>query len=263
MRWIIGDIHGMYLPLVTLLDEIHHRDAGATLFFCGDYVNRGPDSRRVIELLLSLKTARFCRGNHDDALDLVLSGTCFAPSAQLSGVVITFDHFLRFGLDQTLHSYGIDARHIEQARAAGSAGAITTLLEAIPEEHRDFVHRLPVVQSEPEFFVVHAKWDCDEPPGVPSFMTQFARSQRTRHDVIWGRYTVEEIGRDKKWDRPAFVGHTPVTTYRRGEPVVPLEGQRLYLLDTGAAVSLDGRLTAWCFEEGNFVQADRDGELSL
>lgn len=263
MRWIIGDIHGMYLPLVTLLEEIEKRDRQAELIFCGDYINRGPDSRRVMDLLLKLRNARFCRGNHDDAFDLLLSGTCFAPSAAVSGVVTTFEHFLKFGFDQTLHSYGLDDRQIEKARSAGTTAAIYGLLESIPKAHRDFFHTLPVVQSEPEFFVAHAKWDIAEAPGSPSFASQLAASPKLRHEVIWGRYVLDEIRADKHWQRPGFFGHTPVMTYGRMDPIVPLSGPMITLLDTGAAVNLDGRLTAWCFEEKRYVQSDRDGELAL
>lgn len=263
MRWIIGDIHGMYLPLVTLLDEIHKRDAHAQLIFCGDYVNRGPESKKVVDTLLSLTNARFCRGNHDDTFDLLLSGTCFVPHSQLSGVVAAFEHFMKYGLEQTLLSYHVDWQLIDQTRRHPTPGSITQLLSPIPLPHRNFFHSLPIVHQFPEFFVAHAKWDPDEPAGVPSFATQFARSPRLRHDVIWGRYTPEEIGRRKRWDRIGFFGHTPVTFYSRVDPVVPIEGEQMVLLDTAAAINVEGRLTAWCFEESRYVQSDRDGELSL
>ena len=175
----------------------------------------------------------------------------------------TFEHFLKYGFDQTLHSYGVDDRRIEQARRAGTATAVTALLDVVPERHREFFHTLPVVHSEKEFFVAHAKWDVEENPGVPSFATQLARSHKLRHDVIWGRYSVEEIRGPKTWTRQGFFGHTPVTTYKRTDPVVPMRGKLITLLDTGAAVSLDGRLTAWCVEEERCVQADRDGDLAL
>lgn len=263
MRWIIGDIHGMYLPLVTLLDEIHLRDPNAELIFCGDFVNRGPDAKKVVDKLLSLTNARFCRGNHDDTFDLLLSGTCFVPHSQLSGVVATFEHFMKYGLEQTLLSYSIDWQEIDQVRRHPSPEAIHRMLEPVPESHRQFFHNLPIVQQFPEFFVAHAKWDPDEPAGVPSFATQFARSPRLRHDVIWGRFTIEEIGRRKRWDRPGFFGHTPVTIYSKVDPIVPIEGDNMVLLDTAAAVNMEGRLTAWCFEESRYVQADRDGDLAL
>ena len=261
MHWIIGDIHGMYLPLSKLLDEIDRQDAARTLVFCGDYVNRGPESRQVMELLLSLDKAKFCRGNHDDAFDLLLSGTCFAPGGSVSGPVMTFEHFLKYGLDQTLHSYGLDDRRIEKARKAATVAAVDELLEIVPSDHREFFHTLPVVQSFKEFFVAHAKWATDEPPGVPSFATQLAASSKLRHDVVWGRYTIDEIKGHKTWPRPGFFGHTPIATYARADPRLPLTGRQITLLDTGAAIGLEGRLTAWCVEEGRYVQCDRDGDM--
>ncbi|MGC4034239.1 MAG: metallophosphoesterase [Tepidisphaeraceae bacterium] len=263
MHWIIGDIHGMYLPLVTLLDEIYLRDDSPRVIFCGDYVNRGPDSRRVVDLLLSLEDARFCRGNHDDAFDFLLSGTCFAPPSANPSQVTTFEHFLKYGLDQTLHSYGVDDRRLNEARRAGTTEAMNAVLEAVPETHRQFFHTLPVVQTGHDFFVAHAKWDVDVDPGVPSFATQLALSYKLRHDIIWGRYTQDEVDADKGWRRQGFFGHTPVMTYPGYETAVPLRGPNVTLLDTGAAVSIEGRLTGWCVEEERCVQAERDGDLTL
>ncbi len=80
MRWIIGDIHGMLRPLQGLLREVARRDPWAHLLFVGDYVNRGPDARGVIEQLVTLRNAHYLRGNHDDVFDLILHGTCYAPT---------------------------------------------------------------------------------------------------------------------------------------------------------------------------------------
>ncbi|MGN6726622.1 MAG: metallophosphoesterase [Tepidisphaeraceae bacterium] len=262
MHWIIGDIHGMYPPLVTVLEEIHHRDSDPQLIFCGDYVNRGPQSARVVDLLLTLNNARFCRGNHDDTLDLLLSGSCFVTHAQVGGIVATFDHFMKYGLDATLLSYGIDPRQLLAVQREPSPEGISRLVETIPETHREFFHSLPVFHAEKDFFVAHAKWDVEEPCGVPSFATQIARSMKLRHDILWGRFTLEEVARVKRWDRHGFFGHTPVTLYHRATPLLPVHGDKITLLDTAAAVHLEGRLTAWCVEEKTYVQADRDGDLA-
>ena len=71
MRWIIGDVHGMRAALERLLEAVGRVDPSARFYFVGDYVNRGPDARGVIDLLLSLTNARFVRGNHDDIFDRV------------------------------------------------------------------------------------------------------------------------------------------------------------------------------------------------
>lgn len=63
----IGDIHGCLSALETLLDLLELRPDDR-LVFLGDYVDRGPDSRGVIELLMRLSqnpTHCFVRGNHD------------------------------------------------------------------------------------------------------------------------------------------------------------------------------------------------------
>ena len=71
MNWVIGDIHGMLRPLRALVDRVRRADPGAALLFVGDYINRGPDSKGVIDFLLALDGARFCRGNHDDIFRIV------------------------------------------------------------------------------------------------------------------------------------------------------------------------------------------------
>src|SRR3977135_3935619 len=104
MRWIIGDVHGMLRPLEPLVNEIFRRDEKPTLYFVGDYVNRGPDSRGVIDLLLSLPNAKFIRGNHDEVLDHVLHGIGYADNPTRDRFFL-FQWFLEHGLLQTIRSY--------------------------------------------------------------------------------------------------------------------------------------------------------------
>ena len=69
----IGDIHGDLVHLLALWDHLPAPDAGDTLVFLGDYVDRGPDSAGVVrwirEVLPLLTEARIVclRGNHEDA----------------------------------------------------------------------------------------------------------------------------------------------------------------------------------------------------
>src|SRR5215469_18940942 len=62
----IGDIHGCHTALTTLLNHIRPV-AGDSLIFLGDYIDRGPASRQVVETLLELKQvcSIFLRGNHE------------------------------------------------------------------------------------------------------------------------------------------------------------------------------------------------------
>jgi hypothetical protein len=260
MRWIIGDIHGMLRPLEKLLAAVDRADSAAELYFCGDFVNRGPESKGVVDLILSRPRYKACRGNHDETFDYLLSGKCFVSYGQVGGIVSTFEHFMKYGLEQTLLSYGLEWTKIHAVRRRPSPTAISDLLAPIPEAHRKFFRSLPVVHDEADFFVAHAKWNVDEAAGVPSFAQQLQRSLKLRHEIIWGRFTDDEIDITKPWSRPGFFGHTPVGIYKRSDEMLPIRGDKIVLLDTGAAVHLEGRLTAWCFEESRYLQVDRAGE---
>lgn len=60
--YAIGDIHGEYDMMKTLLDNLP--DDG-TVIFLGDYVDRGPNSRKVMQTVLTMKDAIKIIGNHD------------------------------------------------------------------------------------------------------------------------------------------------------------------------------------------------------
>src|SRR4051794_20938618 len=104
VRWIIGDIHGMLKPLKALLNAVHNRDPESVFYFVGDYVNRGPDSRGVVDMLLNIPDdrAKMIRGNHDDIFDLILNGKSFAAGNE---PVPVFAWFMAHGLGNTLISY--------------------------------------------------------------------------------------------------------------------------------------------------------------
>src|SRR5690349_5902954 len=106
MRWIIGDVHGMLAPLERLLGEVARVDADARFYFVGDYVNRGPNSKGVVDRLLTMGNARFVRGNHDDIFDQVLNDQHYASNAASGHRPTAFQWFMEYGLDQTFMSYG-------------------------------------------------------------------------------------------------------------------------------------------------------------
>jgi serine/threonine protein phosphatase 1 len=139
----IGDIHGCLRALDTLLDQVSptRDDRIVTL---GDYVDRGPDSRGVLDRLLDLQaTGQLIplRGNHDEMM------------------VNARDHFdhsmwLACGGKQTLASYGISD------------------LEDIPEEHWAFLEETCRNWYETDrHFFVHANAYPDIPlPEQPLYM---------------------------------------------------------------------------------------------
>jgi serine/threonine protein phosphatase 1 len=261
MRWIIGDIHGMLRPLEALVRAVERIDSQRQLLFVGDYVNRGPDSNGVIELLLSLKNAHFVRGNHDDILDMVLHGSSYVTHPSAPDPVSAFCWFMEHGLAETFTSYGIDYAELEFIRHRPTPDLIRRVGESVPARHRTFIRRLPPVIEHEDLFVAHGVWGADEPD--TSLAQALASGPMLRNELLWGRFG-PEIGRKKRWKRTGYFGHTPVqalpANLRNHDPT-PVRGPNMMMVDTGAAVSPDGRLTAVCAENGAVVQAERNGTL--
>ncbi len=286
MRWIIGDIHGMLRPLSALVEEVLRRDRDAQLLFSGDYVNRGADSRGVIEFLINLPNARFVRGNHDDIFDQVLHGQCFAENATREDRIMAFQWFMRYGLDATFISYGADIAYLDHLADHPTIEKLDALVQWIPPTHRHFIRTLPPTIDFDDIFIVHGKWDPIVPVDSPSLTSRLENDVELRHSLLWGRYNEDEILSSKAWNREGFFGHTPVTNYGLREEramnaatsdsardteqridadnhwnLLPIAGNRMTLLDTAAALGFNGRLTAFCVETRQYVQTTHFGEL--
>jgi serine/threonine protein phosphatase 1 len=261
MHWIIGDIHGMLGPLETLLAEIDRRDPQRQLIFAGDYVNRGPDSKRVIDLLLAVPNARFLRGNHDDVFDQVLHDCSFSGTPGEDERVAAFKWFMNFGLYQTFRSYGVSEDDLVHANESPSAKILDHLASAVPSAHHDFVRGLAPHFVHEEFFVLHAKWNIDDSTSSPSIPDRIGKHPALKHLIVWGRFKGDELLVRKAWDRRGYFGHTPVITYDHHPYAVPIIGPNIVLIDTGAALPEGQRLTAYCHETDEFIQAHASGRL--
>lgn len=265
MNWVIGDVHGMYEPLVRLLDRVHGADGSPVLTFAGDYVNRGPDARRVIDLLLTLGPGTaFCRGNHDDVFDLVLHGSCVAPRAAGNTPAEAYQWFADYGLDHTFHSYGVDVDLLLDARDEPTAERLARITAAVPASHRRFVRELPLSVERAGFFVTHGFWPPERPCEPPAIAGQLGGDADLRQTVLWGRFSREQVSAEKPaWGKPGLFGHTPIHTYYpvpAEAPMVPIAGPKLTLLDTACALTPRGRLTAFCVEQQCCLQVTRYGE---
>jgi serine/threonine protein phosphatase 1 len=257
MRWIIGDVHGMRLALEALLAAISKRDSDPQLIFAGDYVNRGPDSRGVLNLLLKLTNASFVRGNHDDILDVILHGTGYVDHPTRLEPIAGFRWFMQHGLKETLISYGADEDDLEYAAGNATEDRVAEVMSVIPAKHRTFFRELKPLYEEPDLFVAHAAWDVDLPDECMN--ERLAQSGQDRLKIIWGRYQRSEIMQKKPWRRMGYFGHTPVQSYE-DNLLEPLRGPSIVLLDTGAALGSNGRLSAVCAETGECVQVHRSGK---
>ncbi len=97
----IGDIHGCAQTLRKLLLEELKIETSDHLYFIGDYIDRGPDSKGVIDFIFELRDkgieVHTLRGNHEQMmLDSVMSDT-------------NHYHWLSNGGEETLHSFGVES----------------------------------------------------------------------------------------------------------------------------------------------------------
>lgn len=262
MRWIVGDVHGMLGPLSTLIEAVGRADPLARWIFTGDYVNRGPESRGVIELLISLPNARFIRGNHDDIFSQIVIGEHSAPNDSKGDRLVAFQWFMQHGLDRTFLSYGAPQQRLSRLLHSPTMDGLRKLADLVPESHRKFIRSLVPVVEEEDLFVTHGYVDPDESAEDPSLEARLAANPSMRYTMLWGRYEPDDLLRPKAWRRMGYFGHTPVDCYGpRHGPVLPIVGRQMVLVDTGAALGKRGRLTAFCPDARVFIQTDHFGKL--
>lgn len=155
--YAVGDIHGESRLLDRLLERLRADmesrladNDSVVLVFLGDYVDRGLDSRGVLDRLLALPDTlpiacqcRFLRGNHEAAMEAFLR----SPA--------TGADWLGFGGTETLASYGIPALAdgVSKARLHALARQLDSQL---PVRHRDFLRRLEMTATYGDYVFVHA-----------------------------------------------------------------------------------------------------------
>jgi len=238
--YAIGDVHGRLDLLDDLLVRIrqdagrHPADRARSLVFLGDYVDRGSESRGVIERLLADPLPGFAtvrlRGNHEEAMLAFLDGTSDGRD------------WLSFGGLETLMSYGVPLRSLPRGEASAKA-LRRAFAEAVPARHVELIRGCALHHSVGDYVFVHA----GVRPGI-SFERQ------TSTDLMWIRDDFLRA-RVPLPDRVVVHGHTICD--------LPQNRSHRINIDTGAFVS--GRLTSVALRgsERRFLStADRDGDLA-
>ena len=168
----VGDVHGCARTLDALLEALALQ-ADDHLVFVGDYVDRGPDSKGVIDRLIGLGQeyrCTFLRGNHEAlVLDYLDRGE--------------FELWRMNGGIETLESYRTPEGKIE-----------------IPEAHIEFIRETALYYETDEFFFVHAGLH----PELSIAENVREGGQRT---FLWERGHLEADG--VSWEKTVVCGHTP------------------------------------------------------
>lgn len=216
--YAIGDVHGCYSALLALEERIRADAAGETaarplVIYLGDYVDRGPESRAVLDHL--------SRRNHGDGLDrLALCGNHDDTFLRFIRNPRENRAWLDFGGDATLRSYGLDPEvylgRVSRFEALGKA-----LREKVPQTHVVFLENLPVCLATGDRLFVHA--------GIRPGISLDAQEDE---DLLWIREPF--LSQGPGLPLTVIHGHTAGS-----EPVF---GRGRICIDTGCYAT--GRLTA-------------------
>ncbi len=172
----IGDVHGCISQLDELMAQFDIDAVEDTLVFVGDYIDRGPDSKGVIDAILDIRknigNVVCLSGNHEDmflnyCLDRRNEGLCMSNGGMRS-----------------LASYGFSREGTEEL--------------ILPETHREFFNSLRTYYETDDYIFVHAGLR----PGVPL-------DRQNREDLLWIRF--EFINSPYDFGKTVIYGHTPVS----------------------------------------------------
>lgn len=174
-RFAISDIHGCLNTFQALLEKIA-LTKNDTLYLLGDYIDRGKESKQVVDVILQLKQDGFnvecLLGNHE----WLLLNAAYDKSYK--------DNWLgRNGGINTLDSYGI----IEE-----------NYLDFIPEDHLKFFKRLTYITELEDFILVHAGINFKDDDPFSDY-----------HSMIWIRDWYKHIDPDLLDNKKIIHGHTP------------------------------------------------------
>jgi serine/threonine protein phosphatase 1 len=213
--YAVGDIHGERARLEQLIASLPLR-SGDRFVFMGDYVDRGPDSRGVVELLIEHAKrweSVFLCGNHES---MFLDFLGWSGEDYFGG-----DAFLANGGDRTLSSYGyFDAAEPDPRRFQ------------LPPAHRDFFRNLRMHHRVGDYVFVHAGLGRQVMDAESDLA--FALRKVRGEDLLWDRSSFELPHR---LGVTIVYGHTPSPDFEVRWNLPWSIG-----IDTGAVYG--GRLTA-------------------
>ena len=177
----IGDVHGCAAKLEQLLQRLPFDREHDSLVFLGDYLDRGPDTKGVLDRICQLQTDGVrvipLMGNHEYLL----------LEYHRSGDQALLPYLRRLGLENTLESYG------------GASLSALASLAFMPKEHRDFLSSLLPHWETEEYIFVHAGLRHDQP-----------LAEQDISDLCEVREPF--LSQERDYGKRVIFGHTPFAT---------------------------------------------------
>ena len=197
-RFAATDLHGCLRTFRHLVEQELRLRPADQLYLLGDYVNKGPDSRGVLDYIMQLQNTGYqlhcLRGNHEHELLATIHGT---PNAN-DMWKLTAERAM------TLASFGV-------ARAAD-----------IPAQYVQWLASLPLTLELPDFVLVHAGFDFALPP---------AKMRQDAHSMLYTKQFVFDPSRLA--GKRLLHGHVPTPVAEVQKQVAARAGA--IGLDTGCA----------------------------
>jgi len=230
--YAVGDVHGRVDLLNRILELIardvakHNDGRTAKIVFLGDYIDRGDNSRDVLDVLMGVRQElpeshlQFLAGNHEAAVISFLSD----PSGKAE--------WLRFGGLQTLLSYGVAPPSSNPEPQ--DLVAVADSLRAAMGSHLDFLVSLKPMYRSGDVIFIHAGLDPSR-----------ELADQDEEATLWGRSNFVDEG--------GFPGVRVIHGHYDALEVV--KTPKRICVDTGAYYS--GRLTAVRLDDDeDFIVAD-------
>ena len=226
--YAIGDIHGCLKQLISLQEKIFSHSSfkkdNDLLLYLGDYIDRGPNSKGVINQVIKLQKENiksiFLMGNHEQfMIDFLFNK------------INNLSNWLMNGADQTFKSYDIEiANFINDGFEGTKIDKLRNVfLNQLTEEHIHFLKNLKLSYTLGKYLFVHAGVNPEK-----SILEQ------NKEDFLWSR-SDKFFDKNFKFDKIIVHGHTP-------EKEVVNFPYRINI-DTGCFYS--GKLSCVCLNDNN------------
>lgn len=225
---VISDIHGCYDEFVALLEKSHYAPEQDLLVVLGDMIDRGKQSKQVVELVMDLveyKGAIALGGNHEDEFISWLEGE-FNPEHR----------FLRIGGKKTVESY------CKPHDVYGNGTKSRRAIHKFYSQHFSFIKNLPDYYEDEQHIFVHA--------GIDPEIKNWKKS--SREQMRWIRD--EFINGVNDTGKTIIFGHTPTNFLHKSKDAqntnVWFSTDNKIGIDGGC--SMGGQLHCLCIEDGSY-----------
>ncbi len=215
-KFAISDIHGCYLTFIALLEKVGFCKDDE-LYLLGDYIDRGPSSKMVLEKIIQLQ---------EDGYAL----HCLAGNHDLAIIDARFDHsfyqtwYQSWGGKQTME--GFDVKYLEQ----------------VTERYWQFLGKLDFSIEVDDFILVHAGLD-------------FSKADPLKEDInmLYLRNWYDTIDYEWLGNRKIIHGHTPISDFQMIDMLDQIDQMKVLNIDGGCFVQhRPGKGNLCAFDMTNF-----------